>query len=500
MQKPFNEFFFDELIPALLETFKMVGIAGLISTILGILIGIVLFIFHPTRGLIKNKYVYPIVSFLTNCIRSIPFLILGVLLIPLTMFITGIFTRPTFFGSDASIIPLTIASTAFIAKLVENSFVEVNEDIIEAGKSLGMSKWQIISKILIKEALPSICNGVCVALVSLLGISAVVDSWAGGGLGGLAVSLGIQQGRNVEMIYIVLVIIIIVQILNVLGNFMYKKLKYGETSFKKLPYLLVVILLLPLLTLFNNKETIIIGVMETPGRPILEYIEEDFEKLGYDLEIQVFSKFELGNQGLRNGSFDGNLFQHTPYLNTQNKEGDLAVACEMYYPIFGGYSKTFKVEEGQKLIDTIKDGAKITIPNDDANRTRALKLLKEEGLIDFNDKTIVTLKDISYNPKNLVIEEVDSGLIGKAVNNKTTDLGIVSNSYAAISNLDGNSLVTMESLEKQKENVNIFVVRKTDLNKKWVKDLVDILISDKTSEFIKDYFNGTLLPIPESKL
>ena len=501
--KPFSEFFIEELLPALGETLKMVGIAGLLSAIFGILVGILLFTFNPQRGLIKNKIVYPIISFLTNCIRSIPFLILGVLLIPLTMFITGIYTRPTFFGSDASIIPLTIASTAFIAKLVENSFIEVNEDIIEAGKSLGMSKLQIINKILLKEALPSICNGICVALVSLLGISAVVEAWAGGGLGALAVTLGIEQGRNVEMIYIVIVIIIIVQILNTTGNILYKQLMYGGKldGFKKLIIPLVILLLIPCFAVFGPKtEKIVIGTMETPGRPILEYIEPKFEALGYDLEIETFAKFELGNKGLEEKAFDANLFQHTPYLNTQNKDGQFSVACEMYYPVFGGYSKTFVKKENEKLYDVIKKGAKVSIPKDDANRTRALKMLKAEDLIDFTDNAIVRVEDILDNPKELEIELVDSRLIGKAVNEGTCDLGIVSNSYAAVADLDSKSLVAMESLSLQKTNVNVFVVRTEDLNKKWVKDIVDILISDETSNFIKEKFKGTLLPIPVSKL
>lgn len=218
------EFFKSELFPALLETFKMLLISGIISTILGIILGLVLNIFSYI-GIRKNKYIYSVLSVIVNIVRSIPYLILGVLIIPLTMFITGLFERPTFFGSTASCVSLTIASTAFIAKIVENAAAEVSLDMIEAGVSLGMTKTQIVFKIIFREALPSIANGIALSMVSLLGLSAVVQAWAGGGLGSLAYDIGITRGQRTEMLYIVIVIIIIVVLIQKAGTIISKKLK-----------------------------------------------------------------------------------------------------------------------------------------------------------------------------------------------------------------------------------------------------------------------------------
>lgn len=222
--KQFVDFFINELLPALGETLKMIFISGTISTIFGITIGILLNIFSP-QGIKKNKYIYNILSFVVNTIRSIPFLILGVLVIPLTMFITGLFGRATFFGTTASIVSLTIASTVFIAKMVESAAAEVGHSLIEAGIALGMTKRQIVFKIIFRESLPSIVNGIAIAMVSLLGISAVVQAWAGGGLGGLAYNIGIKENRRLEMVYIVIVIIVLVQLIQLCGNYLYKKLK-----------------------------------------------------------------------------------------------------------------------------------------------------------------------------------------------------------------------------------------------------------------------------------
>lgn len=244
-------------------------------------------------------------------------------------------------------------------------------------------------------------------------------------------------------------------------------------------------------------EVIVLATMTTPGKPIVDFIKTEYEEKGYTLDIQVFEEFSLGNPALVSKAADANLFQHTPYLNDfleKNKNAKLSVAAELYYPIFGGYSYT------RTTIEEITDGDRITIPNDNTNRNRALKVLETAGIITIPENMInATLNDIT-KLKQVTIEEVDSSLIAVAVKNKTTDLGIVSNTFATLGGLTGEKQIVMESLEKQKTNVNVLAVRTEDLEKQWLIDLVAVLTSDETKKFIEDYFNGTILPLFESKL
>lgn len=214
----------NEIIASIGETLYMVSISALISVILGIIIGVVLYVLSP-NGLHPQRIVYSILSFIVNTVRSFPFLVLAMFLIPFTMVIVGVFDRPTFMGNTASIIPLTIASTPFVAKIVENALNEIAPGMIEAGKSLGMSSMKIITKIILREGLPAIVSGITLAIISLIGLSAIVISWGGGGLGSLAYKYGFVQSDRASMAIIVVVIVALVQVIQLVGNGLYKLLK-----------------------------------------------------------------------------------------------------------------------------------------------------------------------------------------------------------------------------------------------------------------------------------
>lgn len=496
--------FASELWIALLETLEMVSLAGIISTILGVILGLLLNSLSPKGGIIGNKYVYAIVGFIINMIRSIPFLILGVLLIPLTMWITSIFGRATFFGALASCVPLTIASTAFIAKVVESACSEVIPSMIEAGLSLGLSRFQIVTKIILKEALPSIINGISLALISLLGISAVVVAWSGGGLGSLAKIIGVDNGDRVLMLVIVAVIILLVLIIQFGGNILYKLVKFGRNF--KLSYVTIPLAIIPiiLIVIFNidfskEKQTIVIGGMSNPSQHVIQNIKSDFESYGYNLEIEIFSEFKLGNPALYEKAVDATLFQHTPYLNNYlatNPDADFTVAAEVYYPLFGGYSNTISD------ISQLKTGSVVAIPNDLSNGVRALSLLVNAGVIYVDipaDLTGVTLNGliskISYN-KQIKIELAEDSNVASSAKNGASDLGICSYTFASAAGFDvRNDCVVQESLEMKKTNVNILVVRTEDKDEPWVSLLSGLLTNEKTEDFINDYFEGAMLPL-----
>ncbi|MBQ2430818.1 MAG: ABC transporter permease, partial [Campylobacter sp.] len=164
--------------------------------------------------------VYSTLDVVVNTLRSFPFLILIVVLFPFTKFLIG-----TSIGTTAAIVPLTIGSAPFIARLIENALLEVGSDIIEAAKSFGASKAQIIFRVMFVEALPSIINAITLTLIVIIGFTAMAGTVGGGGLGDVAIRFGFQRFRPDIMTYTVVILIVIVQIIQSFGDLLYKVTK-----------------------------------------------------------------------------------------------------------------------------------------------------------------------------------------------------------------------------------------------------------------------------------
>lgn len=208
----------DLLIEALQDTFTMVIPSTIFSMILGFILAIILVV-TAKEGLRPNRAIYTILDFIINILRSFPFIILMVAIVPLTRLIVG-----TTIGPEAAIVPLTIAAAPFVARIIESALKEVDPGVIEAAKSFGASDIQIIFKVMIKESVPAIISGVTLTIISLIGYSAMAGSVGGGGLGDLAIRYGYQRYETEIMIVTVIILVIIVQILQSLGNLIYKKL------------------------------------------------------------------------------------------------------------------------------------------------------------------------------------------------------------------------------------------------------------------------------------
>lgn len=207
------------ILPELFRTLFMVSLTTLSATILGFIIALIL-LMTDKDGLKPNIYIYRVSATLVNIIRSFPFIILMVTLIPLTRLIVG-----TSIGEIAAIVPLTIAAAPYIARIMEASFKEVDKGLIEVAKSFGASNFQIIFKIIIVEAVPSIISGITLASISILGASAVAGIVGAGGLGAIAITYGYQNFNQTIMYGTVIIIIILVQIIQSLGSYFYKELK-----------------------------------------------------------------------------------------------------------------------------------------------------------------------------------------------------------------------------------------------------------------------------------
>ncbi|GAA9285296.1 ABC transporter permease [Helicobacter pylori] len=206
------------LIQATLETLYMVFVASFLVVVFGLPLGVLLLV--SKKGHLLNKpLLHKILDTSINMTRSFPFIILIILLLPLSRFLIG-----TSIGSSASIIPLAISAIPFVAKLFENSLMEVEHGKIETTLSLGASNLEVI-KMMLLESLPSLVNNITITLISLIGYSAMAGALGAGGLGDLAIRIGYQSYRGDVLFYAVVVIIVLVQIIQSVGDYVAKRLR-----------------------------------------------------------------------------------------------------------------------------------------------------------------------------------------------------------------------------------------------------------------------------------
>lgn len=193
-------------------TLYMTLVSTLIAYIIGLPLGILLVVTAP-NGLRPNKAVFKILDVVVNIVRSIPFLILLMLIIPFTRFVVG-----KSYGATATIVPLALAAAPFIARLVESSLLEVDHGVIEAAQSMGAGLWTIIWKVLLAESRTSLIMGATIALGTILGYSAMAGTVGGGGLGDIAVRYGYYRWQADIMIVTVVLLVVLVQILQWIGT------------------------------------------------------------------------------------------------------------------------------------------------------------------------------------------------------------------------------------------------------------------------------------------
>ncbi|MDR2081010.1 MAG: ABC transporter permease [Campylobacteraceae bacterium] len=208
------------IFQALLETVYMSLASTFFAVLTGFLISVVL-IMTDKNGLSPNRYIYGVLDIIVNTFRSFPFIILIIILFPLTKIIVGKMT-----GTTASIVPLTIGAAPFVARIFESAFKEVHYGIIEAAKSFGASKLQIIFKVMLPEAMPSIISAITLTLIVIIGFSAMAGAVGGGGLGQVAYTYGYTGFQTDVLIVTVVVLIVLVQLFQALGNMIYKIIKH----------------------------------------------------------------------------------------------------------------------------------------------------------------------------------------------------------------------------------------------------------------------------------
>ena len=200
------------LLVGVWDTLYMTVVATFFSYVFGMIMGVVLVVCRRD-GIRPNALVYNVLDVVVNLTRSFPFLILMIAVIPFTRFLVG-----TTIGNNATVVPLVLAAAPFVARLVESSLLEVDHGVVEAAQSMGASTWQIIVKVLLPEARPSLITGSAVSAITILGYSAMSGAVGGGGLGKLAIMYGYNRYQTDIMVITVVLLIIIVQAFQSFGN------------------------------------------------------------------------------------------------------------------------------------------------------------------------------------------------------------------------------------------------------------------------------------------
>ena len=208
----------DMIITGIGQTLYMTILSTVVGYVFGLPLGVMLAVFDKD-GLRTNKAVYKVLDVISNIIRSIPFLILLILIIPLTRLIVG-----QSYGSSATVVPLVVAAIPFIGRMVESSIKEVDAGVVEAARSMGASDLRIIVKVLLLESRTSLITGATIAIGTILGYSAMAGSVGGGGLGDIAIRYGYYRYESQIMIVTVILLVVLVQVFQSIGMIIASKL------------------------------------------------------------------------------------------------------------------------------------------------------------------------------------------------------------------------------------------------------------------------------------
>ncbi|MDD2608400.1 MAG: ABC transporter permease [Giesbergeria sp.] len=220
MFEHFSAMMLELFATSLWETLLMVAVSGLAGALIGIPLGVFLRL-TDQGGILENRLFNKSVGGIVNAVRSTPFIILLVAIIPFTRLLTG-----SSIGTAAAIVPLTLTAAPFVARLVESALREVDHGLVEAAQSMGATTSQIVYKVLLPEAMPGIVAGLTITLVSLTGYSAMAGAIGGGGLGDLGIRYGYQRFLPDVMLAVVLVLILFVQAIQSLGDWVVRRLSH----------------------------------------------------------------------------------------------------------------------------------------------------------------------------------------------------------------------------------------------------------------------------------
>ena len=210
------------LLQGTLDTLYMTLVSTAIAYLIGIPLGVILVITRRD-GICPAPKTNAVLGTIVNIMRTVPFLILIIVLIPFTRLVAG-----TSIGATATIVPLIVGAAPFIARMVESSLLEVDAGVVEAAQAMGASPWQIVTKVLLKESVPSLVTGAAIALTTILGYSAMAGAVGGGGLGDLAIKYGYHRYQTDVLLLTLIILVLLVQVIQALGNAVAKRIDHRK--------------------------------------------------------------------------------------------------------------------------------------------------------------------------------------------------------------------------------------------------------------------------------
>jgi len=478
-----------------LQTLFMVFVSALLSSVSGLLLGVLLIALRPS-GVHPAPTTHKALSIVVNVGRSLPFIILMVAITPLTRLLTG-----SAIGVGAAIVPLTIGAIPFVARLVENALQEVPTGVIEAAITMGASTKQIIRKVYLPEARPSLIRAYTVVAITLVGYSAMAGAVGGGGLGDLAIRCGYQGFRLDVMIATVLAMIVIIQGLQWSGDALAARAERGRaaSSSSKLRtwtrWSAAVALMIALLTLGvahykqNRVKPLRIGVNPIPHGEILQFLQPELKRQGVELEIVYFTDYIQPNLALSSGDLDANLFQHKPFLDRFNHDHGTRIV-----PIANVHIEPLGLYPGRAhSLAALTNESEIGVPNDPVNLGRALAVLQSAGLIKLRTGVSIgaTQQDIVDNPKRLRIRELEAAQLPRSL--PDLDAAVINTNYALSIGL--NPLHDALFLERSDSPyANLLATTPEKANDPRLAKLVEALHSEQTRQFILQKYKGAILP------
>ena len=472
------------LIKATWETIYMVFVASSVSILFGLALGSCLYLTGKKQAL-ENALIHRVLGFIVNVTRSVPFIILMISIIPLTRLIIG-----TTIGTNAAIVPLTIAAIPFFARVCENALTEVPYGLIEVANAMGATTWQTVTKVLIPESLPGLIRGATLTIIGLIGYSAMAGVVGGGGLGELAINYGYQQFDIVVMFETVIILIVLVQLIQMMGDTLAKQRRLKLIALASILFGVACLLYQVWPSALQHNNTLRVGIMSGSPEKIMRVAKQVAQnEYGLNLEIITFSDYVQPNTALNNGSIDANIFQHAPYLEAQAKAHhyQLATIAKTFVYPMGFYSQ--KIND----IAQLKDGAIIAIPNDPSNGGRALLVLQKAGLIELKQGvgTLATVRDITVNKRHLQFKLLDAAQLPRVL--KDADLVAITNDFVGPAGLTIKQAILKEGSDSP--YANLIVTRDQDKTKPIFQKLIDVMHSEPVvQETDKIFPDGAAIP------
>lgn len=481
-----------------LQTLYMVGIAALLSGVGGLLLGIALVTTPPGR-ILQAPWLYRVLNVITNVGRSIPFIILLVAILPVTRWLIG-----TAIGTSAAIVPLVVGAIPYVARLVEAALLEVDYGVIEAVLTMGATPSQVIRKSYLPEAVPALIRAMTVVTITLISYSAMAGAIGGGGLGDLAIRYGYQGFRADVMLATVVVLVLLIQVVQFVGDSAAKHFQHTTPSEGKevvtrrtaVIGATAVLLVGALGGFFFTHQSVRagqplrVGVNPVPHGEILRAALPLLKRQGLDVQIVSFNDYVQPNLALVSGDIDANCFQHVPFMENFNHARNAHVVSvgKVHIEPLGIYAGR------TKTLSALPQRAIITIPNDPANSGRALLLLQAAGLLHLRTGSAVgaTAHDISDNPKQLRIRLLEAAQLPRSL--QDADIAVINMNYALAAKLDP----TRDALQLEgsaSPYANVISTLPDRANDPRIRRLVKTLQSPEMQAFIRDHYHGAVLPV-----